>query len=183
MIDSRGFVKLIDFGFCKYLIDEYTYTLCGTPGYLAPEVVAQTGHNHGADHWALGILVFEMLYGFSPFYYDGVEQNELFLSIMDDPVTVPDTSGKVAKDFVTRLLDKNPKTRLGVNNEAEIINHKWFKDLDSEALRNKSVKPPWQPAVTGLLDATNFNPDASEIHDLDGKPVSERDAKLFEGLF
>lgn len=183
MLDSRGFVKLIDFGFCKYLIEEHTYTLCGTPGYLAPEVVSQSGHNHGADHWALGILVFEMLFGFSPFYYDGVEQNELFASILNDPVEIPDSSGKVAKDFLARILEKNPKTRLGAKNQEEILNHKWFKDLDVDALRNKSISPPWQPTVTGLFDASNFSPDESDIQDLDGKPLAERDAKLFEGLF
>jgi protein kinase X len=183
MIDSRGFVKLIDFGFCKYLIEEKTYTLCGTPGYLAPEVVAQSGHNHGADHWALGILVFEMLFGSSPFYYDGVEQNELFLSILDDPVVVPDSSSKLAKDFLMRILVKDPKARLGAKDEAEIMDHQWFKDLDANALRNKSVVSPWQPSVTGLFDASNFSPDSSEIHELVGKPLAERDAKLFEGLF
>jgi hypothetical protein len=73
--------------------------------------------------------------------------------------------------------------RLGAKNEAEIMNHKWFKDLDANALRNKSITPPWQPSVTGLFDVSNFSPDASEIHELDGKPLAERDAKLFEGLF
>lgn len=183
MIDSRGFVKLIDFGFCKYLIEEKTYTLCGTPGYLAPEVVSMTGHNYGADHWALGILVYEMLYGFSPFYYDGVEQGELFASIVDDPVEIPDTAGKHAKDFLTRILEKDPRLRLGANDESAIINHRWFNDLDADAVRSKRVTPPWQPNLTGLFDASNFNPDESEIHDLGGKALPDRDAKLFEGLF
>ena len=71
LIDTEGYLKLTDFGFAKYC-ETRTYTLCGTPEYLAPEVILSSGHNHGVDWWALGVLLFEMLAGFPPFYDNNV---------------------------------------------------------------------------------------------------------------
>jgi len=71
MIDKIGYPVVIDFGFAKY-VPEKTYTLCGTPGYLPPEVVMTRGHNASADHWSLGILIFELISGESPFFFEGM---------------------------------------------------------------------------------------------------------------
>lgn len=197
MIDARGFVKLIDFGFCKYLLGEKTYTLCGTPGYLAPEVVTMEGHDFSADLWSLGILIYEMITGESPFYYDGIDQMELFESIVLDPYKPPPDVSQEADDIMGRLLVKDPSRRLGASGENHVVEHSWFADLDLDALRRRdpSIRVPWTPEVNGPLDTRYFS-DWSELereaekdisstgdHSKKGQLLSERDAKIFEGVF
>jgi serine/threonine protein kinase len=81
MIDSTGYPVIVDFGFVKFVTDK-TYTLCGTPLYIAPEVILNRGHDGGADHWSQGVLIFEMLTGETPFYEAGMDQMELFQKIV-----------------------------------------------------------------------------------------------------
>lgn len=183
MIDATGFVKLIDFGFCKYMLEDKTYTLCGTPGYLSPEAVLSQGHSHSADHWALGILTYEMLFASSPFFYDDIDQGELFASIVDDPVPIPDGTAADASDLISRLCDKSPQNRLGSRQENEVIEHAWFQGMDLGALLSRKVAPPWKPDVSGPLDSRNFQPDEEDQVDFPDRPLSKRDAQLFEGVF
>jgi CRP-like cAMP-binding protein len=195
MIDNQGYVKLIDFGFCKLLLDEKTFTMCGTPGYLPPEVVQTLGHSFSADWWSLGILIYEMLTGESPFYYEGIDQMALFESIVHDDYAPPVGVSQLATDILGRLLVKDPALRLGSmdRGDSEILEHAWFDDLDINALRHRAsnVKVPWIPEVEGPLDTCYFN-DWSDLQHFtvdnsvsiaNSSELSQRDAKLFEGQF
>jgi CRP-like cAMP-binding protein len=195
MLDAHGYVKLIDFGFCKYLLADKTYTLCGTPGYLSPEMVTVQGHTFSTDHWSLGILIYEMIAGVSPFYYDSIDQAELFDSIaQDDYPALPATVSPKAQDLIAGLLRKDPDVRLGAKHQCEILEHPWFAELDLDGMRHREVPAPWVPALDGPLDTSNFT-DWSDLEQAEQDPdnggdvskkglvVSKRDQKLFEGVF
>lgn len=164
MIDLMGYPRLIDFGFCKH-VPKKTYTLCGTPGFLPPEVITMRGHNSAADHWSLGILIYEMVTGVNPFYFEGMEQTALFQSIVVDGYEQPDAS-PAAIDIINKLLIKDPAHRLGslAQGEKDIIEHSWFDGIDLEALHRREIPAPWVPAVSNAFDTSCFD-DWSELED------------------
>ena len=110
LFDCDGYLKLVDFGFAKVVRDR-TFTLCGTPEYLAPEIISNKGHGLGADWWTLGILLYEMLVGNPPFAADN--QMDIYHKIMRGKYKVPSHFPKAAKEIVSRLLSSNPAARLG----------------------------------------------------------------------
>lgn len=185
LIDAQGYPKLIDFGFAKRVIDK-TYTLCGTPAYLPPEVVSNQGHSYGADHWQLGILIFEMLSCESPFFYEGIEQMELFRSIVDDYCPNLTDVSSSANDLVKHLLEKDPTDRIGTlaRGERDILHHSWFSSLSLIHLRKRELEAPWKPNVKDPFDTSNFD-DWSSLEDkiLDRGPMlPPKHAKLFENF-
>ena len=115
LIDSEGHLKLVDFGFAKVIPDK-TYTLCGTPEYLAPESIEHQGHNHSVDWWALGIFIYEMLAGSPPFYDDN--PYSLYQKILQCHYDIPGHFLQEAADLITQLLDTNRFTRLGIRVKA-----------------------------------------------------------------
>ena len=186
LIDAKGYPKLIDFGFAKYVPDK-TYTLCGTPGYLPPEVVMTRGHDCSADHWSFGILIYEMLTGENPFYYEGMDQMTLFRCIVQDmyePIAV-DVSF-AAEDLIDKLLVKDPTLRLGslAKGEQDIFEHAWFESLDLVALRAFALPAPWVPAIEDPMD-TRFFDDWSHLDDRTMgtyPPLKEADEALFDNF-
>ena len=149
LIDESGYLKIIDYGLAKTLPqDNLTRTFCGTPEYLAPEMVTQQGHDFSVDWWALGILVYEMLIGVTPFY--NKERRLLLLKIRQSRVVFPDKRkyridySDEFTDVVLKLLDKNRETRLGsgASDYEDIINHPFFADIDKEALLRREIEPP-----------------------------------------
>jgi len=185
LIDAMGYPKLIDFGFAKKVLDK-TYTLCGTPGYLPPEVILNQGHNGSADHWQLGVLIYEMVSECSPFFYEDIEQIELFRSIAEDNAPKISKVSSEALDLINKLLEKDPSKRLGslARGEREILNHEWFKDLDLSSLKCRLLQAPWKPSVKDPLDTSNFD-DWSYLEDKtldEGFKLSKQDAKLFDGF-
>lgn len=135
-----GYLKIIDFGLAK-MLDQggSTKTYCGTPEYLAPEMITQSGHDFSIDWWALGILIYEMRIGVTPFF--NKNKNLLLTKIQRAKVIFPDKEkygldySDEFVDIVERLLDKNRSKRLGSKNDVhEILSHPWFKDLDIKAL-------------------------------------------------
>lgn len=149
LIDETGYLKIIDYGLAKTLSqDNLTRTFCGTPEYLAPEMVTQQGHDFSVDWWALGILIYEMLIGVTPFY--NKERRLLLLKIRQSRVVFPDKSryrvdySDEFTDIVLRLLDKNRETRLGSGptDYLEIVNHPFFASIDKDALMRREVPPP-----------------------------------------
>lgn len=119
LIDERGYIRLADFGLAKLARESNSF--CGTPEYLAPEMLLGTGHDHTLDWWALGILIYEMLIGIPPFY--DKNRNQMFLNIENAPIRWPDkvkhgiSVSEVAKDLIIQLLDRNRFTRLGKRND------------------------------------------------------------------
>jgi len=154
LIDTEGYPTIVDFGFAKHVTeDELTYTFCGTPNYLAPEIVMNRGHAAGADHWALGVLIYEMVAGENPFFYEGMDQMALFQAVVQEKFyPLPDTKSPEVADLVTKILEKDPKERLGKlrGGEKDILTHAWFSDLDLPGLRRKTVKAPYIPPADKL---------------------------------
>ena len=131
---------------------------------MAPEILDEQGHSFPVDWWALGILTYEMIVGFPPFYTGSPNNTKMYELIKTKPVFFPDEKkhgiamSDQCKAFIQLLLDKNPKKRLGLNGLEEIITHPWFADIDMKALLAKSINPEFKPKLSGnLLDVTNFD--------------------------
>jgi Protein kinase domain len=162
MIDELGYPKLIDFGYAKKMASEAdrTFTFCGTPRYLAPEVILNDqGYSFGADHWALGILMYEMLSGENPFWFEGLDEMSLFQSVQnDDYPALPDTVSSEAVEIVAGLLEKDPAKRLGARMSLdEILKRVWLQNIDMDALRLKEIMAPWIPEIKDPLDTYCFD--------------------------
>ncbi len=133
---------------------------CGTPLYLAPEVILNRGHDKGADHWSYAVLLYEMIAGYTPFYTDGMDQMTLFRSICNGVYTFP-SSGIMSmeiEDLLQRFFVVDSAKRLGslARGINEIYAHKWFSDIDFAELRRKEIEAPWVPEINDPLDKSNF---------------------------
>jgi Protein kinase domain/Cyclic nucleotide-binding domain len=151
LIDEEGYPTLCDFGFAKYCPDDKTFTFCGTPNYLAPELVLNRGHGAAVDHWALGIVTYEMITGENPFYFEGQGHMALLQAIVqEDYYPLPGTSSEVLADFISGLLEKEPVQRLGslAGGEKGILKHGWFSEFDINQVRNKKAKAPFIPTLS-----------------------------------
>jgi serine/threonine protein kinase/CRP-like cAMP-binding protein len=161
LIDSDGYLKLVDFGFAKVVKDR-AYTLCGTPEYLAPELVLGRGHDKGVDYWALGILLFEQVAGYSPFA-DRASNDQMVIcrNILRGEVEFPaHFKDKDLRDLILKLLVKDIPRRLGClkGGATDIKSHRFFAAVDWERLRSKSIPAPWRPRLSNPLDTSNFDP-------------------------
>lgn len=159
MIDSDGYIKIVDLGFAKVILDK-SYTFCGTPNYLAPEIIMSKGHGHPVDYWSLGVLMFELLAGRSPFFAPGEAQMAMFKRIVMVKYYFPTFINSNGKDLVERLLVRNVPSRLGTFKQGylDIRSHPFFEEagIDVKKLLRKEITPPWSPQVTNPLDAHNF---------------------------
>jgi len=161
VLDSDGFLRVVDFGFAKVVADK-TYTLCGTPEYIAPEMVTGKGHGKGVDYWALGVLTYEMLAGYSPFAdHAGRDHRTIYKKILRGTFR---WSSKIAdpalRDLIAQLLTSNPSKRLGClrGGEDDIRAHAWFAqgNFNWAALDGKQLPPPVVPDVKGPADVSHF---------------------------
>jgi len=159
LLDHSGHVCLTDFGLSKDLgpDNEDAHTFCGTPEYLAPEIVMNLGHGKAVDWWALGILLYELTVGIPPFYSQNV--NEMYRKIQEAPLLFPPNLSNACKDLITKLLERDPKKRLGssANDYKDIQKHAFFKSIDWQKLYNKEIEAPYKPNVKGLDDTSNFD--------------------------
>mmetsp|Transcript_26522 Transcript_26522/g.64638 ORF Transcript_26522/g.64638 Transcript_26522/m.64638 type:complete len:1323 (+) Transcript_26522:248-4216(+) len=149
MIDGAGYPVVVDFGFAKKFEAGLTFTFCGTPNYVAPEIVQNQGHDAGVDHWALGVLIYEMLSGEHPFFYEGMHQMEVFEAICQNKHYALQTENvdPSAHKIIDGLLEKDRNQRLGMlaGKSDDILEHDWFKTIDLLEMRNRKVDAPWIP--------------------------------------
>ncbi|ORY73875.1 kinase-like domain-containing protein [Leucosporidium creatinivorum] len=158
LIDYVGHISLCDFGLCKLNMteSETTNTFCGTPEYLAPELLLGHGYQKTVDWWTLGVLLYEMLSGLPPFYSENT--NEMYQKILTDPLKFGDEIAPDARSLLTGLLTRDPALRLGVNGAEEIKRHPFFaKHIDFKKLMAKAIKPPFKPSVESAADTSNFD--------------------------
>merc|ERR1719183_2360937 len=164
LINSDGYLKLTDFGFAK-VIEHRTYTLCGTPEYIAPEVLLNKGHGKPVDWWTLGILIYEMIVGYPPFVDE--EPMGIYQKILAGKIYFPKYFDKNAKALVKKLLTAELSKRYGnlKNGVDDIKTHKWFKDCPWEVLLQKEIAAPFKPTVKSATDTSNFEeyPDSDEL--------------------
>jgi len=167
LIAGDGYLKVVDFGFAKTILDK-TYTLCGTPEYLAPEIIGNIGHGKGVDWWSVGILIYEMLASITPFYDQ--DQNKMYERIVKERVKIPVHFSPEAKSIIMSLLQKKKSARLGViAGEAKgVMDHPWFAGLDWGQLYKKTYVAPWKPKLAGPEDMTMFE---DEEYDEEPDPI------------
>uniref|UniRef100_A0A8C7PEH6 protein kinase C n=1 Tax=Oncorhynchus mykiss TaxID=8022 RepID=A0A8C7PEH6_ONCMY len=159
LLDTEGYVKIADFGLCKEGMGfrDRTSTFCGTPEFLAPEVLTETSYTRAVDWWGLGVLIFEMLVGESPF--PGDDEEEVFDSIVNDEVRYPRFLSTEAISVMRRLLRRSPERRLGAGERdaEEVKKHLFFRNMDWNGLLAKKVKPPFVPTIQDSNDVSNFD--------------------------
>ncbi|XP_058417127.1 protein kinase C delta type isoform X2 [Diceros bicornis minor] len=155
MLDQDGHIKIADFGMCKENIfgEKQASTFCGTPDYIAPEILQGLKYSFSVDWWSFGVLVYEMLIGQSPFHGD--DEDELFESIRVDTPHYPRWITKESKDILEKLLERDPTKRLGVT--GNIKGHSFFKTINWTLLEKRAVEPPFKPKVKSPGDYSNFD--------------------------
>ena len=156
LINKNGYLKLTDFGFAKQLENEKTYTLCGTPEYLAPEIILNKGHGKAVDWWTLGILLYEMLVGIDPFSDD--DPMKTYQKILKGKINFPKTINKDAKSLIKHLLTQDTSKRYGClkNGVKDILNHRFFEGFDWKNFVYLSMPAPYIPNVKSDDDTSNF---------------------------
>ncbi|XP_042176416.1 serine/threonine-protein kinase N2 isoform X1 [Oncorhynchus tshawytscha] len=175
LMDADGFVKITDFGLCKEGMGhgDRTSTFCGTPEFLAPEVLTDDNYTRAVDWWGMGVLIFEMLVGESPF--PGEDEEEVFDSIVNDDVQYPGCLSPDSISIIQKLLKRNPEKRLGAGegDANEVKEEKFFKTIDWDALLAKKVKPPFLPKIKESVDVSNFDSEFTSLQPiLSPPPVS-----------
>ena len=156
LIHKSGFLKLTDFGFAK-IVEGRTYTLCGTPEYLAPEIILNKGHGKPVDWWTCGILLYEMIAGIDPFSDD--DPMMVYQKILKGKIKFPSGFDSNAKSLIKHLLDSDLTKRYGnlKNGVKDITGHRFFKNLEWDKLLKKELPPPYVPKVKSNDDISNFS--------------------------
>jgi protein kinase A len=185
LIDNNGYCIMVDLGFAKVVVDK-TYTLCGTPEYLAPEIIMLTGHDKGVDYWSLGVLIYEMLVGRSPFYLYGTDQVSLFKRIVTVDYSFPaDLVNADAKDLIKKLLTRRHAARLGSLSGGHngVREHPWFASLDFKKLNNFEVPAPWVPEIRDPFDVSHFEDFSREEKEKSrSRPLKPPEQVVFKGF-
>ncbi|RWS17193.1 atypical protein kinase C-like protein [Dinothrombium tinctorium] len=198
LLDHEGHIKLTDYGMCKEGIrpGDTTSTFCGTPNYIAPEILRGEDYGFSVDWWALGVLLYEMLAGRSPFDIVGLADNPdqntedfLFQVILEKTIRIPRSISVKAQSVLKGFLNKNPYERLGCLPQtgfADICAHPFFKTIDWEALEAKQVTPPYKPKIENDRDLEHFDPQFTEepvqLTPDDPRTIDKIDQSEFEGF-
>lgn len=180
LLDRHGHLKITDFGFAKHVPD-ITYTLCGTPDYLAPEVVASKGYNKSVDWWSLGILIYEMLAGYTPFW-DAGSPMKIYENILAGRIKYPPYLHPDARHLVENLITADLTKRLGnlLRESKDIMEHPWFAEVSWERLLKKDIESPYVPPVRGGMGDASLFDRYPEDHGAYGAHEFDPYASLFE---
>ena len=158
LLDNEGHIKLTDFGLSKICSakNEKVFTICGTPYYIAPEIIEKKGYNNAVDWWSVGCLMYEMLYGKPLFNFTNANIN---IKEYQKPITFYNNFSEEAKDLISKLLELDPKKRLGSgpNGFENLKNHKYFEEINWEDLENRKVSPPFVPNLDNSMDLRYFD--------------------------
>ncbi|TFK91937.1 hypothetical protein K466DRAFT_274071 [Polyporus arcularius HHB13444] len=187
LLTLDGHVKVADYGLCKedMWFGSTTSTFCGTPEFMAPEILLEQRYGRAVDWWAFGVLMYEMLLGQSPFRGD--DEDEIFDAILEDEPLYPITMPRDAVSILQKLLTRDPTRRLGSGkaDAEEIKRHPFFKDVNFDDVLNKRIPPPYFPTINGTADTSNFDeeftkeqPTLTPVH----TQLSSRDQAEFNGF-
>ncbi|XP_065052422.1 RAC-gamma serine/threonine-protein kinase-like [Rhopilema esculentum] len=161
LLDAEGHIKITDFGLCKEDISfgDTTKTFCGTPEYLAPEVLEDNDYGRSVDWWGFGVVLYEMLCGRLPFY--NRDHEVLFELILSEEVRFPSRLSEVSKNVLSGLLTKDSKKRLGGGSRDayEVMEHPFFHGISWDDVYNRKLRPPFKPEIKGESDVGNFDPE------------------------
>nr|XP_015219978.1 PREDICTED: cGMP-dependent protein kinase 2 isoform X3 [Lepisosteus oculatus] len=160
MLDSEGYIKLVDFGFAKKIeCGQKTWTFCGTPEYVAPEIILNKGHDFSVDFWSLGILVFELLTGNPPFCGSDQMMTYNFILKGIEKMDFPKKITRRPEDLIRKLCKQNPTERLGnlKNGITDIKKHRWFNGFNWEGLKARSLMSPLKRELKGPTDHSYFD--------------------------
>ncbi|KAI8973365.1 hypothetical protein BDF20DRAFT_837315 [Mycotypha africana] len=159
MLCLDGHIKLADYGLCKENMwgNNTTNTFCGTPEFMAPEILLEHRYGKAVDWWAFGVLIYEMLLGQSPF--KGEDEDEIFDAILEDNILYPINMSKDSVSICESLLERNPEKRLGggKGDAQEVKGHSFFAGVNWDDMLAKRVQPPFLPTVKGRADTSNFD--------------------------
>ncbi|XP_050072841.1 putative protein kinase C delta type homolog isoform X3 [Anopheles maculipalpis] len=190
LLDYDGHVRIADFGMCKLEIylDKLADSFCGTPDYMAPEIIKGQKYNQAVDWWSFGVLVYEMLVGQSPF--SGCDEDELFWSICNEIPWFPHYLSKEALRLLQSLLEKDASIRLGVLNtmdeESDIKYHPFFNSIIWDKLERRAIEPPFKPQVRHPLDTQYFDKqftrERARLTPIDRNILASMDQAQFEGF-
>lgn len=185
LLDQDGHIKITDFGLSKDSIeaDELTHTFCGTPEYLAPEVLQQQGHGKAVDWWSFGTLLYEMMTGLPPFYNQNL--NIMYEKILHAQIKMPTYLSKESRSLFRGLLERNPSKRLasGPGDADEIKVHPYFREIDWPKLESRGVKPPFSPPVANERQTHMFEPEFTDLTPKDTPVVNSSSMLKAEGAF
>lgn len=160
LLDAQGYVKMVDFGFSKVIpMGNKTWTFCGTPEYVAPEIILNRGHDRAVDFWSLGVLMCELLMGTPPFTAsDPMKIYNIILRGIDQ-IHFPRHVTKTAINIIKRFCRENPTERLGYQKDGieDIKKHRWFQGFHWDGLELRSLPPPHIPKIKSITDASNFD--------------------------
>lgn len=187
LLTLDGHVKVADYGLCKedMFFGKTTSTFCGTPEFMAPEILLEQRYGRAVDWWAFGVLTYEMLLGQSPFRGD--DEDEIFDAILEDEPLYPITMPKDAVSILQKLLTRDPSRRLGAgpDDALEIKRHPFFKDVSWDDVMNKRIPPPYFPQIKAPGDVSNFDseftkeqPTLTPVHG----QLTEKDQMEFNGF-
>ncbi|KAJ7990774.1 hypothetical protein DPEC_G00290400 [Dallia pectoralis] len=166
LLDQDGHCKLADFGMCKEGIYDglTTATFCGTPDYIAPEILQELLYGPSVDWWALGVLLYEMLSGHAPF--EAENEDDLFEAILNEEIIYSSWLSADAVNILKAFLTKNPARRLGCvvteGGEKAVTEHVFFTGIDWEKLESRELEPPFKPRIKTSEDVNNFDPDFTQ---------------------
>eukprot|EP00038_Savillea_parva_P008515 m.177467 g.177467 ORF g.177467 m.177467 type:complete len:479 (+) comp14355_c0_seq1:138-1574(+) len=159
LLDAKGNIKITDFGLCKEEIQfgDSTSTFCGTPEYLAPEVLEDNDYGRAVDWWGVGVVMYEMICGHLPFY--NKDHEVLFDLILHEEIRLPARLSSNAKDVLAKILDKDPRQRLGggTRDGRDVQDHPFFSEMDFEKLLAGQIPAPFVPEIKSADDTSNFD--------------------------